>query len=120
MIDDPSRTRFSARLWPTTSDIETAIARLSDPEWCSRQYASARKQLQLIENFLNANLSSDSFLLGAKPSHADCCLFGSYAWCRTTNKEMSEAVWRHKSLPGVGRWIDGMLASGLVGVESLP
>ena len=116
-MDSTSQSAFMTGVWgDDTTKWKEATARLSDPEWLEERYEVVRTRLRLIESFLAA--SDGPFLLGEKVSHADFSVFGAYAWCRV-NKEMAQAVWRHHSMPNLGKWLDAMLQGGLVETKRL-
>ena len=37
----------------------------------------------------------------------------------SVNEELLKQVWKHESLPAIGKWVDTLLESGLVGKKDL-
>lgn len=94
---------------------------LADKDRCEVLYEAARKQLNVIESYLTKRHRAGeegAFLLGMTACHADFVLFGCYGFSRV-NQETVQEVWQHSSLPKVGRWLDAMMASGLVNGKKL-
>jgi glutathione S-transferase len=81
-------------------------AKGGDPEFVKTQLASARTRLQVVEDLLKYNKSSGKggYLAGDEAGHADACLFGWYAFCRT-NEVVVKGVWEDESLPEVKAWV---------------
>ena len=91
------------------------------PSGVATQQSAARKRLRTIEVHLAGKQRDDGrmvWMMGDKASHADAAVFGIYAFGRMGRK-WTEPVWKCDELPCVGRWVEGMLASGLVDVDQL-
>ena len=91
-----------------------------DDKKFAEQCAAARGALETIDLFIGDKIvAGKPPFLGGQPSHADFVLFGMYAWTRMCPRTTKE-VWEHESMKGIPRWLEAMMASGLVKEEDLP